>query len=82
MYRRAKALPRRDEAESIAYGWDTVTFNTWSIAGRLLLFGVPPWDGATLAGVALILGIAAMAASYLPAHRAASVNPVEALRAE
>jgi ABC-type lipoprotein release transport system permease subunit len=29
-----------------------------------------------------VLGVAAMVASYLPAHRAASVNPVEALRAE
>jgi ABC-type antimicrobial peptide transport system permease subunit len=49
---------------------------------RPLLFGVRPWDGATLAGVAGLLGVAAMLASYLPAHRAASVNPVEALRAE
>jgi macrolide transport system ATP-binding/permease protein len=43
---------------------------------------VRPWDGATLAGVAGLLGAAAMLASYLPAHQAASVNPVEALRAE
>jgi macrolide transport system ATP-binding/permease protein len=49
---------------------------------RPLLFGVRSWDGATLAGVAGLLGAAAMLASYLPAHQAASVNPVEALRAE
>jgi predicted lysophospholipase L1 biosynthesis ABC-type transport system permease subunit len=49
---------------------------------RPLLFGVRPWDGTTLAGVAILLGLAAMLASYLPARRAASVNPVEALRAE
>jgi ABC-type antimicrobial peptide transport system permease subunit len=49
---------------------------------RKLLFGVQPWDWTTLAGVALLLGMAAMLASYLPAHRAASVNPVDALRAE
>ena len=49
---------------------------------RPLLFGVRPWDATTLAGVALLLGAAAMLASYLPAHRAASVNPVEALRAQ
>ena len=49
---------------------------------RPLLFGIQPWDWTTLAGVALLLGMAAMLASYLPAHRAASVNPVDALRAE
>ena len=49
---------------------------------RKLLFGVEAWDAATLIGVALLLGLAAMAASFLPARRAATVNPVEALRAE
>jgi ABC-type antimicrobial peptide transport system permease subunit len=37
---------------------------------------------ATLAAVAAVLGAAAMLASYIPAIRAARVNPVEALRAE
>jgi ABC-type lipoprotein release transport system permease subunit len=36
----------------------------------------------TLASVAIVLGASAMLASYIPARRAASVNPVEALRAE
>ena len=49
---------------------------------RKMLFGVDPWDASTLALVAAILGTAAMLASYLPARRAASVNPVNALRAE
>ncbi len=49
---------------------------------RKLLFGVEAWDAPTLAGVALVLGGASLAASFLPAHRAASVNPTEALRAE
>jgi predicted permease len=47
-----------------------------------LLFGVQPWDIVTLVCVAGLLGLASMAASFLPAHRAASVNPGEALRAE
>jgi macrolide transport system ATP-binding/permease protein len=36
----------------------------------------------TLGGVAVLVGLASVAASFLPARRAASVNPVEALRAE
>jgi ABC-type antimicrobial peptide transport system permease subunit len=53
-----------------------------SMLMRKILFGVQAWDVPTLAGVALVLGAASLAASLLPAHRAASVNPTEALRAE
>jgi ABC-type antimicrobial peptide transport system permease subunit len=49
---------------------------------RKLLFGVPPWDWPTLAVVAIVLAASAMLASYIPARRAASVSPVEALRVE
>ena len=49
---------------------------------RNLLFGVRAWDAATLVFVSVVLGLASLAASFLPALRAASVNPVEALRAE
>jgi len=51
-------------------------------AMRGLLFGVRSWDVATLAPVAGILAVAALAATFLPARRAAAVNPVDALRAE
>ena len=47
-----------------------------------LLFGVKAWDVITLVGVAVLLGGAALAASFFPARRAAGVNPVEALRVE
>ena len=47
-----------------------------------LLFGVQAWDAGTLVSVAVVLGAAAMLASYFPARRAASVNPTVALRAE
>jgi ABC-type antimicrobial peptide transport system permease subunit len=47
-----------------------------------LLFGIHSWDPATLLTVAALLGSATLLASYIPARRAASVNPVEALRAE
>jgi ABC-type antimicrobial peptide transport system permease subunit len=49
---------------------------------RKLLFGVAPWDAPTLAGVAFVLAVASLLASYIPARRAASVSPVEALRTE
>jgi ABC-type lipoprotein release transport system permease subunit len=49
---------------------------------RSLLFGVQVWDVETLVGVAVVLGVSAMVASFIPARRAASVNPTEALRAE
>jgi len=49
---------------------------------RKLLFGTAAWDVETLASVAAVLGASALLASYIPAHRAASVNPVDALRAE
>jgi predicted permease len=53
-----------------------------SLLIRKLLFGVQAWDAVTLGCVAVLLGLAAMAASFLPARRAASVNPTDALRAE
>ena len=54
-------------------------------AGRLisaLLFGVTPADPATLAIVVCALAGAAACATYLPARRAAGVDPNEALKAE
>jgi macrolide transport system ATP-binding/permease protein len=49
---------------------------------RKVLFGIHTWDMPTLVTVALVLGSSALLASYFPARRAASVNPMEALRAE
>ena len=46
------------------------------------LYGISPLDPFTYAAVALGVISAAAAASYLPARRAAALNPVEALRAE
>jgi len=49
---------------------------------KSLLFEVPPTDVFTFGAVGLTLLIAAAVASFLPAKRAASVNPNVALRAE
>ena len=46
------------------------------------LYGVTPHDALTMTSVALLLAASGLAAASLPAARAASINPVEALRAE
>ena len=57
-----------------------------SLAGTRLmtsmLFEVKPTDPATYAIVALLLGAVVLFASYLPARRAAKVDPLLALRQE
>jgi predicted permease len=49
---------------------------------RSLLFGISPWDMTTLLSVGVVLAASTLAASYIPARRAASIDPAEALRAE
>ena len=54
-------------------------------AGKLMhdqLFGVRPWDPIMLASATLLLGLAALLASLIPARRAAGVEPMVALRNE
>ena len=47
---------------------------------QTLLFGVTPVDPLTYTTIVIILGGAAIAASWVPARRATRVNPIEALR--
>jgi putative ABC transport system permease protein len=47
-----------------------------------LLFGVKPWDAATLASVSVILGVSALVACVMPVRRALQVDAIEALRRE
>jgi putative ABC transport system permease protein len=49
---------------------------------RELLFGVGPWDAATYATAIPVLALIGAAACLLPARRATTSNPVDALRAE
>jgi ABC-type lipoprotein release transport system permease subunit len=49
---------------------------------KSLLFGISPLDPLTYIAVPVILAAATVLASYLPARRAAAVDPVEALKAE
>jgi predicted permease len=47
-----------------------------------LLFGVDPLDALSLVGALAVLALAVAAASWLPARRAASIDPMQALRTE
>jgi len=49
---------------------------------RTFLFAVAPLDAVTFATVSIFLGSVVLLASYLPARRAAKVDPMVALRYE
>ena len=51
-------------------------------AMRNLLFNVPPFHVATLAGTACIIGVVSLVACLAPAHQAARISPTEALADE
>jgi len=65
-------------ASAIALGMSTSFLATRFV--KSMLFGIAPSDPATLWGAAVLLMIVAMGASWIPARRAASVQPMEALR--
>jgi ABC-type antimicrobial peptide transport system permease subunit len=56
-----------------------------AISARIVarqIYGISPLDPLTFAGVGLLLVVVAMAASYIPAVRAARIDPIVALRCE
>ena len=65
---------------AVAIGIGPSWLVTPAIAAQL--YGVTPTDPMTLAGTALLLGITGALATWLPARRAAGVDPVKALRYE
>src|SRR5262245_14438908 len=65
-------------AASVAVGGVAAAAMAW--AGRALLYAVDPLDAATYAGSAAFLVLVALGACWLPAERAARVEPLTALR--
>jgi putative ABC transport system permease protein len=66
----------------IGLGVGTVLSVAVATLMRGVLYGVTPTDPQTYVGVFALLGCVSLIACYLPARRAARVNPVQALRQE
>jgi putative ABC transport system permease protein len=47
---------------------------------RSILYGVEPGDPATVAAICVVIGTVALVASWIPARRAARVDPLVAIR--
>jgi len=67
-------------AIGLAIGIPAAVAAGWGLADQL--YSVKPYDPAILALAAAVLGIAALAAAAIPARRAASIEPMQALRTE
>jgi predicted permease len=67
-------------AIGLAIGMPAAIFGSRFMAS--LLYNVRPWDPVILIGATLILAVAAFLAAVIPAQRAASVEPMTALRME
>ena len=67
-------------AVGIAVGLGGALWLTRQVQAQL--FGLAPSDPATLAGAGLLLAFIAIAAGYLPARRAATIDPIVSLRTE
>jgi ABC-type antimicrobial peptide transport system permease subunit len=85
------ALPRQIQGMILQEStWMTATGILAGVVAALLLsrlvksmlYGIQPYDPMTMEGGVLILLTVALAASWIPARRAAGVQPMEALRHE
>jgi len=65
---------------AMAFGWPAA----WFLAklASTFLYGIAPHDTVTFAAVPVVLATVAFVACWIPARRAASINPTDALRTE
>ena len=82
--RRVVGLLAASGKKLVAFGTVLGLVAAFALARLLsdLLFGVEAFDLLTFAAVPIVLGLTAVVAAYLPARRAAGLNPVTALRVE
>ena len=78
------ALILRQGSRLLAFGIAAGVLLTLAVTGaaQSMLFGLKSYDARTLAAAAAVLTTVALAASYLPAYRAARLEPISALREE
>lgn len=72
----------RDALKLVASGLAVGLLGAFALTRFLAahLYNVSPTDPSTFAGLALLLTLTALAASYFPARRAAALDPIRALR--
>ena len=67
---------------AIGIAWGVVAAVLAGYFLRSVLFGVKPWDVATIVAVAVILSATSVLASYVPSYRASRLDPMQALHYE
>jgi ABC-type antimicrobial peptide transport system permease subunit len=65
---------------AVALGWPAA----WMLAkiASSFLYGIAPHDAVTFTLVPIVLVLVALLATWIPSHRAARINPTQALRTE
>ena len=76
---------RRGRNRGRGYLWTIAGVGAAGATGKFvqsMLYGMKPWDASTYGAAALALWLVAIGAAWIPARRAARVDPMVALRYE